>query len=555
MSSIYEAVLITKKYGIVEKIIFLKMGVMFLILRDKDMKHLFFVGLLTRILWSWTEKKCPTQNGIILRNIPSDTLNYYHIRSFLIKYGKNKFFKGLFPWLVKWFFNFVGSCKIGKGTTVEEEISADKFIDMGKNCYVGINSVICSHTVEGVFGRIPYFEIKIEDNVTFSAFNLVGPGCNIKSNSYLLPMASVAKHQSTKGNNYYFGLPMRRIFTKKVLDYLKITKKDFDKNNIQTEKQQIINDINKTKRKNLKKDEKVLEIEEEDLKSSEKKNKSELALDFATSSAISRVTIKFLPLYILIFWLSGMLVAIYWYEYLIIANYIDDDFGRFLYFSLCLPFGFFISFIIFILGCLFFSKLFLIFINLIHKPKEGVFRAEKGDFDFEFWCLRKELKKLVLWLMRNCPLPWIDALAFRWFGIKMDFSSHLPDSWCDAEFIKMGRRVLIGQGAVIMSSMVVGKYLIIKKVIFDDYTIVGGMSCVSPGTIIGKDSLLGGRSETIFGQFLEPGWIYFGIPCIKLKPNKLTYERKMTRSNVDDERAITVEYNINFENKEKDNLR
>jgi len=40
---------------------------------------------------------------------------------------------------------------------------------------------------------------------------------------------------------------------------------------------------------------------------------------------------------------------------------------------------------------------------------------------------------------------------------------------------------MIGQGAVVMSSMVVGKYLIIKKVILDDYTVVGGMACVSPG--------------------------------------------------------------------------
>ncbi len=192
--------------------------------------HLFFVALLTRVFWRFTEWRCPTRDGIILRTVPSDTLNYYHIRSFIIKYGKNAFTKGLFPWLANWFFNFVGSCKIGKGTTIEEEIVADKYIDVGENCYIGVNSAICSHAVEGIFGRIPYYEIKIGNNVTGAAFNIAGPGCEIKDNSYLLPLGAFAKKQITKGNNYYFGIPARKIFTKKVMNYLKISEEDLEKN-------------------------------------------------------------------------------------------------------------------------------------------------------------------------------------------------------------------------------------------------------------------------------------------------------------------------------------
>ena len=192
--------------------------------------HLFFVGFLTRVIWRYTEWRCPTQDGIILRTVPSDTLNYYHIRSFMIKYGKNAFTKGLFPWLANWFFNFVGSCKIGKGTTIEEEIVADKYIDVGENCYIGVNSAICSHAVEGIFGRIPYYEIKIGDNVTCTAFNIVGPGGDIKDNSYILPLSGFTKQQITKGNNYYFCLPTRKIFRIKVMNYLKISEEDLEKN-------------------------------------------------------------------------------------------------------------------------------------------------------------------------------------------------------------------------------------------------------------------------------------------------------------------------------------
>ena len=200
--------------------------------------HLVFIGVVTRFCWRFTEKMCPTKDGIILRSVPSDTLNYYHIRSFMIKYGKYAFTKGIFPWLSNWFYNFVGSNKIGKGTTIEEEIVADKYIDVGDNCYIGVNSAICSHVVEGIFGRIPYFEIKIGDNVTCSVFNIVGPGCDIKDNSYLLPLGSVSKQQTTKGNNYYFGLPARKIFQKKIMHYLKLSEEDLERDKQLREKQQ-----------------------------------------------------------------------------------------------------------------------------------------------------------------------------------------------------------------------------------------------------------------------------------------------------------------------------
>ena len=88
--------------------------------------HLVFIGVFTRLFWRFTEKMCPTKDGIILRSVPSDTLNYYHLRSFMIKYGKYAFTKGMFPWLANWLYNFVGSNKIGKGTTIVEE--ADRWV-------------------------------------------------------------------------------------------------------------------------------------------------------------------------------------------------------------------------------------------------------------------------------------------------------------------------------------------------------------------------------------------------------------------------------------------
>jgi len=269
-------------------------------------------------------------------------------------------------------------------------------------------------------------------------------------------------------------------------------------------------------------------------------------IDFTTSGAISRISIKILMIYIPIFWIGGLLISLYWYGYL---RNPDDWLFHILFFPLLLISSFFI----FILSSILTTKLFLILISLIHKPREGIFLAEKGNKDFEFWCLRTELKKFVIWLIRNCPLPWIDTLAFRWFGLKIDFSSHLYDAWVDVEFIKFGRKVTIGQGAVIMSSMVVGKYLIIKEIIFDDYAVIGGVSAISPGTIIGKDTVIGALSSTNFNQVLESGWIYFGIPGIKLKPNKYAEERRdiIIKRIVDDEVKYEEKNNVNIDEDKK----
>jgi len=515
--------------------------------------RLFFIGLLTRGFWRSSEKKLPSKNGIIPRNFPSRVLNFYQQRSFMIKYGKNAFTKGAFPWLSNWFFNFVGSIRIGKGTTFEESSGNDKFAIVGKNCYFGVNSMLASHMVDGTFGNINYFQVKIGNNVTTAGTNLIAAGSEVHDNSFLLPIASTPKHSILKGNNYYWGIPLRKIFRKKIMKYLGLTPKDLEMNDnvegyadknllkkLKTEKSPIQSDV--ISEKELIKGD--LQEDKIDINTLTEKD---LRIDFTTSSAISRVNIKFLVVYIPIFWLSGMLVTIIFYTFTYFARI-------WIIMAFFLPAMVILMWFIFILGCFFFSKLFLVLINLIHRPKEGIFKAEIGDTDFEFWCLRTEVKKIVIWLIRNWPIPWMDILAFKWFGIKMSLSSSLYDSWCDSEFITFGRRVLVGQGATIMSSMILGKYLIIKNVICGDYSLIGGHTTIAPGTIVGKDTFVSAISNTVYNQILEPGWIYLGIPVIKLKRNKYAKERRdiIMKRDVDEEKKFEIEHKVNIEEDKKD---
>ncbi|MBY9007515.1 MAG: hypothetical protein KGD63_12225 [Candidatus Lokiarchaeota archaeon] len=198
--------------------------------------HLFFASLVVRFWWNLTEKKSPSKDGNIPRSVRSKASKFYHVRSFIVKYPKNAIIKGIFPWLYNKLFNFIGSVEIGKGTTIEEQVVADRGIKIGENCYIGPNSSITSHLVEGIFGNICYFKATIGDNVTLSADTHIGPGNKIGDNSYIFPWGVTQKFTTNKGDNYYFGMPIRKIFSRKIKKFLQITDEDLKKAEELTEK-------------------------------------------------------------------------------------------------------------------------------------------------------------------------------------------------------------------------------------------------------------------------------------------------------------------------------
>jgi len=126
-------------------------------------------------------------------------------------------------------FNFTRTNKIGKGSVIEEQIAGDRFVSIGENSYLGTNVAISSHAVEGVFGNISFAKVKIGDNVTAAAFNCFAPGIDTGNNSWWLPMTGATKYNILKGDNFYFGTPLRKIFKRKVIDYLQISEGDLER--------------------------------------------------------------------------------------------------------------------------------------------------------------------------------------------------------------------------------------------------------------------------------------------------------------------------------------
>jgi len=183
-----------------------------------------------------------------------------------------------------------------------------------------------------------------------------------------------------------------------------------------------------------------------------------------------------------------------------------------------LPLLILLYYLIFILILFIICKLFLTLLNLVHRPKEGIFELSLKDRDYFFFCFRKAIKMLALEISNFFPLPWIKVLALKLSNIKVSTNTALLDSYIDTEFIELGEDTILGEGSIIMSSMIIKNYLIVKKVIIKERCTIGAYSVVTPGTILENNTILGGGSYTKINQHLEEGWVYIGRPARKLTP-------------------------------------
>ena len=176
-------------------------------------------------------------------------------------------------------------------------------------------------------------------------------------------------------------------------------------------------------------------------------------------------------------------------------------------------------YLIFVMCAIIWSWLFFKIVNFIHRPTEGYFHRDPKDPDFRYWSLRAVIKKLPLWLSHNFPFPWLDILVFKLFGNNVPITTSLFDAWVDAEFLEIDKKTTIGQGSVIMSSMITPELLIIKRVRIGKNCVIGSHSVISPGTVIGDNVILGAFSCTAVDQVLESNWVYTGNPAQKYREN------------------------------------
>jgi len=221
---------------------------------------------------------------------------------------------------------------------------------------------------------------------------------------------------------------------------------------------------------------------------------------------------KYLIFYIFQIWISIFVIQFefWWYWNLLFVS-------KFIHFIIFLPLLIFVIYISLLFVSLFFTKILLTIVNLFHKPREGVFLRDPSDKDYRYWSIRNIIRKWPAWMAHKFPLPFLDNICFKLFGVKTKFTNSLFEGWVDTEFIEFGKNVVVGQASVIQSAVIIGNFFIIRKTIIGDNVRIGAHSVIMPGTHMKKDSVLAASSLTTVDQELEEGWVYLGAPAKKYR--------------------------------------
>ncbi len=214
-------------------------------------------------------------------------------------------------------------------------------------------------------------------------------------------------------------------------------------------------------------------------------------------------------------------------------------------FFIFFPLFFFLGIIILILSAAIIAKIFLIFINILHKPKEGTFLRDRDDKDYCYWSLRAVVRKWPIWLARQLSLPLLEILVLKILGVRTSFSNSLYKGWIDCEFIEFGKNIKVGQGSFIISNIIIQDKLIIKRVSIEDNVIIGANAIVMPGTVIESNTILDTISMTKINQHLEKNSTYHGSPAVKMENIQLFGKKDQYEQTIFDKKRNE---NYNMEN-------
>ncbi|TFF96021.1 MAG: hypothetical protein EU547_06875 [Promethearchaeota archaeon] len=201
-------------------------------------------------------------------------------------------------------------------------------------------------------------------------------------------------------------------------------------------------------------------------------------------------------------------------------------------FFLLFPFAFMFGMLLLIFSSLIIAKICLVLVKVIHNPREGVFERDKDNKDYCHWSLRAVIKKWPIWLVRQLSIGHLEQLVLRVFGVKIGKNCSLHEGWVDAEFIEMGDNIRLGQGSLIMSSLIVQNKLILKKIVLNNDITIGTHSVVFPGTIIESKCIIDSLSTTKIAQKLESNSIYRGSPCKRVLKNPFIQEKSILQEKI-----------------------
>ncbi len=251
----------------------------------------------------------------------------------------------------------------------------------------------------------------------------------------------------------------------------------------------------------------------------EQEDKSIYKIEFISTSGVYKTSFS---LIVLLQFYFGLIIVIFlnlWYiNYLYYfatgtliypMDIIDEEWFLWLIIFL-IPLNIYGNIFLLTFSIIFFSAGVMKLLNRMHPPREGIY--EKGSKDWKYVHRRFWTAYLPIWLSRVTPLPWIDIVCYRLFGVRIGENVVAYEGYIDPNFVEIGDFTMTSINICIFSHLIYHNKIVIKKVKIGKGCIVGPQSIVSPGTIMKDGAVLGANSYTWIGQELECDLIHVGTP-------------------------------------------
>ena len=165
----------------------------------------------------WNKQSPPTQ-GIFQRNFKDKKselgriINYYHKRGYIIKFPMWLTSKSPFPWLINRTLRRIGHNKIGNNVIYCDAYIGLEFTEIGDNTFIYPTSVLSTHEVNSIFGKLSILNIKLGKNNVLYPGTVVGPGALTEDNNVFYPATILPKNwRGVAGKLNYQGSPGRPI--------------------------------------------------------------------------------------------------------------------------------------------------------------------------------------------------------------------------------------------------------------------------------------------------------------------------------------------------------
>ena len=186
------------------------------------------------------------------------------------------------------------------------------------------------------------------------------------------------------------------------------------------------------------------------------------------------------------------------------------------YYWLLLPLNIYGNIFLFVFTIIVFSAGIFRLLNKLSQPKEGIF--ERGSKDWNYMHRRFWTAFFPIWLARALPLPWLDIIAYRFFGVRVGRSVVLYEGYIDPLFVEIGDFTMTSLNICIFSHLIYQDKVHIKKVKIGNACVVGPHTIISPGTVMEDFAVLGVNSYTKINQNLKGNLIHVGTPVSMTLP-------------------------------------